>query len=168
MGAALALRPREPARPSASVAERRRHDRVELWGLADVTVAGDRPTRHLVANLSPRGALLVGAPAAAPDAELAIVLRLPRRRPLSLRATVAWTRQETAQTRPQLGVAFRHLSREAEAAVQDALVDVLARGLPARSVVVVDEVRGRREELGAQLRLFGLRALPAASDGAAL
>jgi PilZ domain len=152
--AALAV---EASTPWATEArDRRRASRVPLWGLADIRVGSDQATRHLIEDLSVGGAQLVGAPAPSLGTKLELVMRVPFRGPLRLAAEVV--RQSEGPT-TRFGVAFRGCPDD----TQDALLTILARRVPKRIVIIVDDDGEDGDALGRHLRRLGCLALLACS-----
>ena len=135
--------------------ERRTQPRVAIHAAA--VVIRDRVPLglYLVENLSASGALLVGGPSLKPGEAVRVVLRVPRRRPLTVHAVVA--RDHRDDEAPGVGVAFRQVPSD----VQDAITELVTRGLQHRSAaegrtVLVAATDGQpRAALAAELTAWG-------------
>jgi hypothetical protein len=138
--------------------ERRFAGRVPLWGLADAAGAY-QTTRHLIEDLSGSGAQLVGAPVPAFGTQLELLLRVPFHGPLRVRGEVVRREAPTAR----FGVTFRSLNDDA----REALRTILARRVPKRVVIIVDEDGEDGDGLGRHLRRLGCVALLAGSPSEA-
>ena len=145
--------------------ERRKHARSRIGATAMVLRDGVVQGEYLVENLCAGGALLAcGGRVPTLAQHLQIVLRMPRRPALTLKAQVV--RQESRRTGETfIALEFVHVPMWMEDVIQKAVVYSLERkelvGGP--SVLVVDDCQNVRKTLARQLSELGLRSILAAA-----
>ena len=144
--------------------ERRRHPRGEVLTTAIVLASNGWSGVYLVKNLSAGGALLLGDARWTGGEQVTVLLHLPGRTPLSLRAEVL--RRRLSDARESLfAIAFKQVPSELEDILQKVVRAALEshREAPPHEVLVIDDSSEVRRALQRDLRALGECAVLAAT-----